>query len=84
RRSIEEPSRRGVRVGSSFDLGRFGPVTLRELREIVEREYIALRLEETGWNVTRTADVLGIERTNLHKKIKQLGLQKRAGARDER
>ena len=50
--------------------------TLRELREIVEREYIEKKLEETGWNVTRTAEILGIERTNLHKKLKQLGLKK--------
>ena len=53
-----------------------GNPTLRELRERVEREYIALKLEETGWNVTRTAEILGIERTNLHKKLRQLGLKK--------
>ncbi len=60
-----------------LDFERYGTgLTLRELRELVERDYIALKLEETGWNVTRTAEMLGIERTNLHKKLKQLGLKK--------
>ncbi|MCA9555069.1 MAG: sigma-54-dependent Fis family transcriptional regulator, partial [Myxococcales bacterium] len=59
-----------------LDLSRYGSPTLRELRELVERDYILAKLEETGWNVTRTAEILGIERTNLHKKLKQLGLKK--------
>ena len=59
-----------------IDLERHGAVSLRELREIVDREYIVMKLKETGWNVTRTAELLGIERTNLHKKIKQLGVSK--------
>jgi DNA-binding NtrC family response regulator len=60
----------------TIDLGSYGNLTLRELREAVEREYILRKLEETGWNVTRAAESLGIERTNLHKKLKQLGLRK--------
>ena len=60
-----------------IDLTTYGNPTLRELREAVERDYILRKLEETGWNVTRTAEVLGIERTNLHKKLKQLGLKKK-------
>lgn len=59
-----------------LDLRKYGNPTLRELREMVERDYILRKLEETGWNVTRTAEILGIERTNLHKKLKQLGLKK--------
>ncbi|MFO0723897.1 MAG: sigma-54 dependent transcriptional regulator [Myxococcota bacterium] len=59
-----------------MDVSRYGTMTLRELREAVERDYILKKLEETGWNVTRTAEMLGIERTNLHKKLKQLGLRK--------
>ena len=58
------------------DLNSFGDLTLRELREVVEKTYILKRLEETGWNVTRSAEILGIERTNLHKKLKQLGIKK--------
>ncbi|MEM1025810.1 MAG: sigma-54 dependent transcriptional regulator [Myxococcota bacterium] len=60
----------------NIDLQRHGAITLRELRELVDREYIVIKLKETGWNVTKTAELLGIERTNLHKKIKQLGISK--------
>jgi two-component system, NtrC family, nitrogen regulation response regulator NtrX len=60
-----------------LDLTKYGNPTLRELREAVERDYILRKLEETAWNVTRTAEILGIERTNLHKKLKQLGLKKK-------
>ena len=60
-----------------LDLTKYGNPTLRELREAVERDYILRKLEDTGWNVTRTAEILGIERTNLHKKLKQLGLKKK-------
>ncbi len=61
-----------------IDLRTYGNLTLRELREAVERDYIVRKLDETGWNVTRTAELLGIERTNLHKKLKQLGLKKQS------
>jgi DNA-binding NtrC family response regulator len=47
---------------------------LREFRDHMEREYIRVKLEENGWNISRTANLLGIERTNLHKKMRSLGL----------
>jgi two-component system, NtrC family, nitrogen regulation response regulator NtrX len=49
---------------------------LREFRERVERQYIADTLNENDWNISRTAQILGIERTNLHKKLKALGLSR--------
>jgi DNA-binding NtrC family response regulator len=52
---------------------------LREFRDHMEREYIRIKLDENGWNISRTANLLGIERTNLHKKMRALGL-----SRDER
>jgi len=60
------------------DLARYGEVPLRELRDLVERDYILKKLEENDWNITQAAQALGVERTNLHKKIKQHGLT-RAG-----
>jgi transcriptional regulator with GAF, ATPase, and Fis domain len=55
---------------------------LREFRDHMEREYIRIKLEENGWNISRTANILGIERTNLHKKMRSLGLtrEERAGS----
>jgi two-component system nitrogen regulation response regulator NtrX len=51
---------------------RFG--SLQEVREAVEREYIIKKLEETNGNVTRTAELLGLERSNLYRKMKTLGI----------
>ncbi len=50
--------------------------TLREVREAVERVYVAEALQKSGWNVTQAARILGIERTNLHKKIKAYDLER--------
>jgi two-component system, NtrC family, nitrogen regulation response regulator NtrX len=47
---------------------------LREARESAEREHILKALDESGWNVSGAARVLGMERTNLHKRIRALGL----------
>ena len=50
--------------------------TLREFREEMEREYIMYTLTELDWNVSAASRTLGIERTNLHKKMKLLGIQR--------
>jgi len=47
---------------------------LRELRDLVERHYVRAKLDENDWNISRTAQVLGLERTNLHKKMRTLGI----------
>ncbi|MEQ9321807.1 MAG: sigma 54-interacting transcriptional regulator, partial [Polyangiaceae bacterium] len=68
----------------SPDAGRFVSVTdadgrrltLRELRERTERRHIIETLVEHDWNVSRAAVTLGIERTNLHKKIRAYGIQR--------
>jgi two-component system nitrogen regulation response regulator NtrX len=52
--------------------GRFG--SLQEVREAAEREYILKKLEETNGNMTRTAELLGLERSNLYRKMKALGI----------
>jgi len=48
--------------------------TLREGREVFERQFILRRLAENGHNITRTAEALGVERSHLHRKIKALAL----------
>ncbi len=51
-------------------------LTLRKYRESAERTYIVETLRAFDWNITRTAVTLGIERTNLHKKIRAYGIQR--------
>jgi len=48
--------------------------TIQEARESAEREHILRALEESNWNVSGAARTLGMERTNLHKRIRALGL----------
>ncbi len=51
-------------------------MTLREYREHAERQYILATLDETGWNISRAAVKLGVERTNLHKKMRSYGIRR--------
>jgi two-component system nitrogen regulation response regulator NtrX len=44
--------------------------TLKEARDAFERDFIVKKLDENGWNISRTAEVLDMERSNLHRKIK--------------
>jgi two-component system nitrogen regulation response regulator NtrX len=44
--------------------------TLREARDNFERAYILAELRANEWNMTRTAERLGIERSHLYRKIK--------------
>lgn len=48
--------------------------TLKDAREAFEKDLIMKKLQENGWNISRTAEVLQVERSNLHRKIKAYGL----------
>jgi two-component system nitrogen regulation response regulator NtrX len=49
-------------------------MSLKGFRDSVERAFILQRLGEHGWNVSKTAEALDVERTHLHKKMKLLGI----------
>ncbi|MDD9820543.1 MAG: sigma-54 dependent transcriptional regulator [Nitrospira sp.] len=49
--------------------------SLRDARYAFEREYIATSLRENGWNVSKTAEALKVERSHLHRKIKFLNVE---------
>ena len=44
--------------------------TLRDARDAFERDFIIKKLDENVWNISKTAEVLDMERSNLHRKIK--------------
>lgn len=50
--------------------------TLREFRDAAERRYIVEVLQSLDWNISRAAIVLGVERTNLHKKIRAYDIRR--------
>jgi two-component system nitrogen regulation response regulator NtrX len=49
--------------------------TLREAKEQFEKDFITKKLQENNWNVSKTSENLEIERSNLHRKIKALGIE---------
>jgi len=51
---------------------------IKEARESAEREHILRALDESSWNVSGAARALGMERTNLHKRIRALGLTRKS------
>jgi two-component system nitrogen regulation response regulator NtrX len=48
--------------------------TLHQARNAYERDYILKKLDENHGNVSRTAEVLGLERSHLYRKMKTLGI----------
>jgi len=63
-----ETAKRGTpKVGEGFG-------SLQDVKEAAERDYILRKLDETGGNVTRAAELLGLERSNLYRKMKSLGI----------
>ncbi len=49
--------------------------TLKEARDAFEKTFIIKKLEENNWNISKTAEILEIERSNLHRKIKAYNIK---------
>ena len=64
-------SSKSVRVG--VELG-FSTDSLKEAKGEFEKAFIEEKLNEYNGNISQTAEAIGIERSNLHKKIKQYDL----------
>ena len=65
--------------GFNFDL------PLRELREDLERRYFEYHIAQEGHNMSKVAQKVGLERTHLYRKLKQLGIQfSRRGSNDNK
>jgi two-component system nitrogen regulation response regulator NtrX len=53
--------------------------TLKEFREIAEKEFILTKLRSNGWNISQTAREIDTPRSNLYKKLEQYGIKITAG-----
>ncbi len=53
--------------------------SFQEFREGTEQEFLKRKLEENDWNVSETARKLGMQRSNLYKKIEKYGLKRSSG-----
>ncbi len=47
---------------------------LKDARAEFEKIFIEYKLKQCGYNISKTADLIGVERSNLHRKIKGLGI----------
>jgi len=47
---------------------------LREAREVFEKEYLESQIRRFGGNISRTANFVGMERSALHRKLKNLNI----------
>ena len=57
------------KAGGEPDQAKMG--TLREFKENAERMFLVGKLRENGWNISKTAEVIGTPRSNLYKKLEQ-------------
>jgi len=61
---------KNVLIGERARADYFSLNALKDARESFEKDFITKKLEENNWNISKTAEVLDIERSNLHRKIK--------------
>jgi len=54
----------------SKEPGYFTLKTLKDARDAFEKDFIIKKLQDNNWNISKTAEAIAIERSNLHKKIK--------------
>jgi len=50
-------------------------LSLRDAREIFERDYLVAQVTRFGGNISKTAEFIGMERSALHRKLKALGVR---------
>ena len=68
----DEPTQTDLSTLNAVQLA--GGKPLKDAKTDFEREYIVQALKENGWNVSKTAQVLGIERSYLHRRMKSFGI----------
>jgi two-component system nitrogen regulation response regulator NtrX len=56
--------------------------TFREARAQFEKEFLIKKLQENNGNISKTAEVIGLERSYLHRKIKSYGIESQKGNED--
>lgn len=50
--------------------------SFQDFKDHTEKEYIKYKLEKNGWNVSKTADEIDIQRSHLYSKIEKYGLKR--------
>ena len=50
--------------------------SFQEFKEKAEKAFIQKQLQANGWNISKTADILGIQRSHLYNKLKKYEIEK--------
>ncbi|MBM4146059.1 MAG: sigma-54-dependent Fis family transcriptional regulator [Nitrospira sp.] len=61
---------KNIIVGETVRSDYFSFSALKDARDSFEKDFITKKLEENNWNISKTAEILDVERSNLHRKIK--------------
>jgi two-component system, NtrC family, nitrogen regulation response regulator NtrX len=72
-KDVPEPIRAQPRAQAEFPFLEFS--LLKDARREFEKKFILKKLLENDENISKTAEVIGIERSNLHRKIKSYGIE---------
>jgi len=75
--STQQPSSQSVSI-HSIDTGQEDTDSFHDAREVFERTFLLQHLNRHEWNISRTAAEIGMERSQLHRKIKSFGLVQHA------
>src|SRR5690606_31975741 len=60
--------------GPILDFDKFE--SFQDFKDYAEKEFINFKLDKNGWNVSKTADDIGIQRSHLYHKIEKFGLKR--------
>jgi two-component system nitrogen regulation response regulator NtrX len=71
-KDIPDPVREQQRTQRESSFFEFS--LLKDARREFEKKFIMKKLMENEENISKTAEVIGIERSNLHRKIKSYGI----------
>lgn len=66
---------------ASVEAQLFSSNSIKEAKEMFEREFIKKKLTQYSNNVTKTAEAIGVQRNYLYKKLKKLNLTELLDAR---
>ncbi len=73
--TLDDLEHLGAKASQVFSESIFAISTFEEFKATSERLYLQKKLEENDWNIKRTAESLGMQRSNLYKKIDRYNLK---------
>jgi len=70
---LSESGRKNTAAACGQEVDAYSGLSFKEAKRCFEQDFLRTRLTANDGNISRTAEQLGMERSNLHKKLKQAG-----------